>query len=119
MLDLISDGSYEEINFNPLDKMIKSVKTTLSTVKLKFNIELEGKWMVSNPKVPRIYGAQKTHKPGKKLRPITSNIDAPSEIVAKRLAYHFKWFTGPSDFYIENTQDAIKKLQDIQIEDDE
>jgi hypothetical protein len=60
--------------------MIKAVKTTLNTVKLKFNIELAGKWMVSSPKVPRIYGAPKTHKPGKKLRPITSNIDAPSPI---------------------------------------
>jgi hypothetical protein len=57
----------------------------------------------------------------KKLQPITSNIDAPSEIVAKRLAYQFKQFSvpGPSGFYFENTQDAIKKLQDIQIEDDE
>jgi hypothetical protein len=55
-----------------------------------------------------------------KLRPITSNIiDAPSEIVAKRLAYQFKQFPGPSISYVENTQDAIKKLQDIQIEDDE
>jgi hypothetical protein len=54
-----------------------------------------------------------------KQRPITSNIDTPSEIVAKRLAYQFKQFPGPSGFYVENTQDAIKKLQDIQIEDDE
>jgi hypothetical protein len=85
--DLISDGLYKEINFNPLDKMIKALKTTLNTVKLSLNIKLEGKWMVSNPKVPRIYGAPKTHKPGKKLRPITLNKDAPSEIVAKRLEY--------------------------------
>jgi hypothetical protein len=120
MLDLISDGPYEEINFNLLNiKMIKAVKTTLNTVKLKFNIELEGKWIGSNPKVPRIYGAPKTHKPGKKLRPITSNIDAPSEMVAKRLAYQFKQLPGPSVFYVENTQDGIRKLQDIQIEDDE
>jgi hypothetical protein len=42
MLDLISDGPYEEINFNPLDNMIKAVKTTLNTVKLKFNIEVDG-----------------------------------------------------------------------------
>jgi hypothetical protein len=53
MLDLITDGPYEEINFDPLDNMIKAVKTTLNTVKLKFNIELEVKWMVRNPKVPR------------------------------------------------------------------
>jgi hypothetical protein len=58
-------------------------------------------------------------EPGKKLRPITSNIDGPSEIVAKRLAYQFKQLPGHSGFYVENTQDAIKKLQDIQIEDDE
>jgi hypothetical protein len=88
--------------------MIKAVKTTLNTVKLKFNIELEGKWMVSNPKVPFIYGA-----------PITSNIDAPSEIVPKRLEYQFKQFPGPLGFYVENKHYAIKKLQDIQIEDDE
>jgi hypothetical protein len=60
-----------------------------------------------------------THKPVKKLRPTTSNIDAPSEIVAKRLTYQFKQFPGLSGFYVENTQDAIKKLQDIQIQDDE
>jgi hypothetical protein len=103
MLDLISDGPYEEINFNPLDKMIKAENTTLCTVKLKFNIELEEKWMVTNPKVPRIYVTPKTHKQGKKLRPsITCIIDVPSEIVAKRLAYQFKQFPGPSGFY-ENT----------------
>jgi hypothetical protein len=69
-------------------------------------------------KIKKKYGAPKTHKPGKKLRPITSNIDASSEIVAKRLAYQFKQFPGPSGLNVENTQDAIKKLQDIQIEDD-
>jgi hypothetical protein len=104
MLDLISDCSYEEINFNPLDKMIKAVKTTMNTVKLKCNIELEGKWMMVKPKVPCIYGAPKTHKPGKKLQPITSNIDAPLENVARRLTYQFKQFPGPSGFYFENTQ---------------
>jgi hypothetical protein len=119
MLDLISDCPYEKIYFNPLDKIIKAVKTTLNTVKLKFKIELEGKWMISKPKVPSIYGAPKTHKPGKKLWPITSNIDAPLEIVARRLTYQFKQFPGPSGFYFENTQDAIKKLQNIPIEDDE
>jgi Reverse transcriptase (RNA-dependent DNA polymerase) len=119
MEDLISDGPYIEINFNPLDKMIKAVKATLNTIKMKFNIELEGKWTVSNPKVPRIYGAPKTHKPGNKMRPITSNIDAPSEIAAKRLVKQFKEFQGPPGFYVENTLDAIKKLENIQIEDDE
>jgi hypothetical protein len=69
----------------------------------------------------------KTHKPGKKLRKITSNIDAPSKIfgnkatqhyyyiiiiiVAERLTYQFKQFPGPSGFYVENTQDAIKNYK--------
>jgi hypothetical protein len=43
----------------------------------------------------------------------------PNKQLTKRLAYQFKQFPGPSGFYVENTQDAIKKLQDIQIEDDE
>jgi hypothetical protein len=58
-----------------------------------------------------IYRAPKTHKPGKKLRPITSNIDAPSEIVAQRLTYQFKQFPGPSGLDVENTKDAIKKYK--------
>jgi hypothetical protein len=94
--------------------MTKTVTTTLNFTKSKFNIELEGKLKVSS-----IYGAPKTHKPEKKMRPITSNTDAPSEIVAKRLVYEFKQFPGPPSLYVKNTQDAIKKLKDIQIEDDE
>jgi hypothetical protein len=39
MPNLISDGPYEKINFNPLVKVVKAVKTTLNTVMLKFNIE--------------------------------------------------------------------------------
>jgi hypothetical protein len=83
MLDLISDGPYEEINFNPLDKMIRAVKITLNTVKLKFNIELEGKWMVSNPKVPHIYGAPKTQKQ-KRYTKSTKYIQ-PIQILSQRL----------------------------------
>jgi hypothetical protein len=99
--------------------MFKNVTTTLNFIKSEFNIELEGKLKVGNPKVPRINGAPKTHKPGRKMRPITSNTDTPSEIVAKRLVYEFKQFPGLPGLYVGNTQDSIKKLKDIQIEDDE
>jgi hypothetical protein len=41
---------------------------------------------------------------------ITSNIDAPLEIVARRLTYQFKQFPGPSGFYFENTQNYNQKI---------
>jgi hypothetical protein len=36
-----------------------------------------------------------------------------------KFSFKFKQFPGPTGLYVENTQDAIKKLKDIQIEDDE
>lgn len=41
--------------------------------------------IVSNPVLPKLYALPKTHKVGKKMRPIVSNIGAPSYKLAKRL----------------------------------
>jgi hypothetical protein len=59
----------------------------------------------------KLYGAPKTYKPGKKMRPIVSNIDAPTKKIAKWLAEEFNKFPDPPDLYVKNTPAALKKLE--------
>jgi hypothetical protein len=69
--------------------MVRQVKDTLTDINYKHGVNL--KYLQhSNPKIPRIYGIQKTHKTGNKLRPITSNIDAPTERLSKWLTNKLK-----------------------------
>jgi hypothetical protein len=83
MIDLITEGPYDEINNNPLNRMTNSVKSTLNFIKSKFNNTFDAKFTASNPKTPRLYGLPKTHKPGNKIRTVVSNNDAPTEKIAK------------------------------------
>jgi hypothetical protein len=92
---LIAEGPYEEINFNPLNKMTNAVRTTLSNIKSKYDTSFETNFKVSNPQVPKLYGSPKTHKPGKKMRPITSNNNASTEKVAKWLVQEFNNLPDP------------------------
>jgi bifunctional DNase/RNase len=54
MIDLITEGSYDEINNNLLNRMTNSVKSTF--IKSKFKTTFDAKFIVSNPKIPRLYG---------------------------------------------------------------
>jgi hypothetical protein len=64
----------------------------------------------SNPKTPRIYGLPKIHKPGNKLRPIISNIDAPTEHFSKWLTNKLKDFPDPPGLFVKNTQEFVEKV---------
>ena len=46
----------------------------------------------NNPIIPKVYGLPKTYKPGKKMRPIVSNIGAPTDNLAKWLVKRFETF---------------------------
>ncbi|KAG8239164.1 hypothetical protein J437_LFUL018652, partial [Ladona fulva] len=50
----------------------------------------------SAPKPPRLYGLPKVHKEGVPLRPIVSQIDAPTYQLAKFLANSLKMYVGNS-----------------------
>jgi hypothetical protein len=72
----------------------------------------------SNPKTSRIYGLPKVHKPGNKLHPITSNIDAPTERLFKWLTNKLTHLSVPPGLYIKNTQEFVKEVKDIQLAQD-
>jgi hypothetical protein len=102
--DLINEGPYEEITYNPLSKMINSVRSSMNNIKSKYGTTFDMKFTVSNPKVPRLYGLPKTHKPGNKMRPIVSNNDAPTEKIAKWINQEFEKLPKPPGLYVSATQ---------------
>jgi hypothetical protein len=54
MIVLITEGPYDEINNNPLNRMTNSVKSTLNFIKSKFKTIFDAKFTVSNPKILRL-----------------------------------------------------------------
>ncbi|KAJ8980916.1 hypothetical protein NQ317_011557 [Molorchus minor] len=68
---------------------------------------------VSNPIVPRLYGLPKIHKPGKSVRPIVSAIGSPTYLLSKNLPI------AQSSFSVKNSNEFIKKLNNIQLQDGE
>lgn len=67
------------------------------------------KLSVPNPKLPRLYGLPKIHKVGKKMRPIVSNIDAPTYKLSKWVVESFKSYHQPIGLYVKNSFDFGEK----------
>ena len=65
----------------------------------------------NNPVVPKI------HKPGRKIRPIVSNIGAPTHNLAKWLVKRFEKFPKFQTLNIKNSMELLKKLY-VKVESD-
>lgn len=80
------------------------------------------KWKNSNPQVPRLYGYAKTHKltdlnnpDGLKMRPVASNIDAPTEKIAKWLVKEFKKLKPPKGKSVKNAIEFMKLVKGVEV----
>jgi PHD/YefM family antitoxin component YafN of YafNO toxin-antitoxin module len=115
---MLQEGPYNQIPKQPLNRMVQKVKETLADIKNKHGVNL--KYLQhSNPKIPSIYGLPKMHKPGNKLRPITSNINAPTERLSKWLTSKLKDLPNPPGLFVKNTQEFVEKVKNIQLAPDE
>lgn len=76
------------------------------------------KLLVSNPVEPRLYGLPKIHKGGDQYRLILSNIDAPTEKIAKWLVQEFAKFTKPFCYSIKNSVEFTQKMSNVEIQKD-
>jgi hypothetical protein len=92
--------------------MVRQVKATLADINNKQGVNLKY-LQQSNPKTPRIYELPKIHKPGNKLRPITSNIDALTERLSKWLTNKLKDLLDPPGLFVKNSQEFVEKMKDI------
>lgn len=118
MNKLIKESDFMELNANPMNRMITNTKAIIARVALVFDIFV---WhlSVSNPTIPKLHGLPKIHKVPLKMRPIVSNISAPTYKLAKWLVKKFNEFDPPKGKYVKNSMDFINKIKDVKIGDDE
>lgn len=103
---------------DPLRDMVKEVYSVLDKHKhilceyphreLKY-------WKVTNPKVPCLYVLLKYHKEKDadgdyKGRPVTSNVNAPTEKITKKLFKIFNSMTAPEGKSVSNGIEFAKKV---------
>ncbi|XP_055307900.1 uncharacterized protein LOC129572021 [Sitodiplosis mosellana] len=112
--DFIESGPYEEVRRSPLPGMIRRTKEAVKTASETLGREIIWKLNVSNPSIPRLYTQLKLHKPGRKVRPITSNNNSPNEKLAQWLLSQFE--AMPIKFEtaaIKNTIEFVEKTKDL------
>lgn len=127
MNHLIESGPYllsrkRNTDFNPVDQYNKEIYA----LTLKYE-DLFGKtergWIYKvrqpNPRLPRLYGLPKIHKPGNSMRPISSNVGAPSERLAKWLVSYCNKFEKPPSKSVRNSIDFVDRIKDVILAEDE
>lgn len=119
MKQLIEDGPYKKISRNPLPKMVKISTDMREKVSTVFGNRFKRILLVSNPEVPKLYGLPKIHKPGKKMRPIVSNVNSPCYFLAKWLVKEMKNMPRIESASVKNSFDFVDRLKDVEIAEDE
>lgn len=125
VMDMIKESKYERLEKDPLNKMKKQVDNVLKehgSVLCDDSKKELRKWKVSNPKVPRLYGMAKTHKlkdlrvaDDLKMRPVASNVDAPTEKIAKWLVKKFKKLEPPKGKSVKNSMEFTKAVENVKL----
>lgn len=118
MSSTIQNSTFKTFPKNSLPKMVRQIAPIINGLSNVLEIP---KWRltVPNPILPQLYGLPKIHKPGNKMRPIVSNINAPSYNVAKLLVKEFASLPKPPGKYVKNTFEFVDPIKDLLIEDDE
>jgi hypothetical protein len=128
MLITLNEGPYEEVkkdgrwkDGNPIHKLEMEVLTLLKVLKEKKGLSqnLYRSLIVSNPKMPVMYGLPKVHKIGRKMRPIISNIKTPTSKISKYVTKRFEELQFYREFSIKNSFEFIEKTKDLIIGENE
>lgn len=119
MRDTLESNGFREMGKSPLPGMISDSKKILKLIEEEFGRNIKVKLMVPNPRVPKLYGNPKTHKPGNKMRPVISNIDAPTSTIAQWLVEEFKQYEPPENSQVTNSYDFSAKIKDLTVGDNE
>jgi len=69
--------------------MIREATQKINNAKIVIEENKRFMIKVQNPQLPKLYGLPKIHKPGESMRPIVSNINAPTYNLAKYLVEMF------------------------------
>ena len=89
--------------------------TLLLKKKSSFTEETRRQLSTTSSRPPRLHGLPKIHKEGVPLRPIVSNIGAPTYQLPKHLAGLLNQLIGKSVHHVKNSFHFIDILQSLQI----
>jgi hypothetical protein len=115
---MLKEGPYELVKRSPLNTRIKEVNEELHRIKDEFNVNFLH-LRNSNPTIPKLYGLPKVHKPGNKMRPISSNNNATTEKITKWLSNEFENLPDPPGQWVKNTFEFVERVKDVTLERDE
>jgi len=114
MTSLLQDPSYRILTKDPTESTER--KTTNLIKKSTLLEELCRKLSPTGSRPPRLYGLPKIHKEGVPLRPIVSNIGAPTYQLSKHLAGLLGQLTGKSTHHVKNSSQYVQTLSSIRIQ---
>ena len=119
---LLEDNEvYRKSNYQEVASLIKSINSTVKLLyqrkELSKSEELALK--VDSCSIARFYGLPKIHKEGAPLRPIVSLPASPTYSLAKFLWRKLKFLIDGSEYSISCADQALEKLKQVHIEDDE
>ncbi|XP_046406218.1 uncharacterized protein LOC124171124 [Ischnura elegans] len=113
MEELLSDLVYHKLEKIP---MAKADWETRAIIKRSYiPVEEQRRLIVSVPKPPRLYGLPKIHKEGVPLRPIVSQIDAPTYHLAQYIANTLQEYVDNTSYHIKNSAHFVEIIRDLTI----
>ena len=119
--ELLNQSSYRVLPSDPTIKHKNKLIALLKTIKAKGEISdtIYKRLYPTQASSPKYYGLPKVHKEGVPLRPIISRRGAVTYETAKELSRILKPLVGRSPHHVQNTQDFIKSIAGIQLQEDE
>ena len=113
----LADGKvYVSLESDPTADMIKKINERVHKACLDGHISestLEYLMINSNAKAGRFYLLPKLHKKGCPGRPVISGCNTPTEKISEFVDYHLKPLVTAIPSYVKDTNDFLKKLQDV------
>ena len=113
--------TYRPLDSDPTKKLKGRLQRKLRALKKEGQLDQVSynKIYPTSDTTPRFYATPKIHKDPIKMRLIVSGINSITYNLASHLADIMKPLVGKSERHLNNSQDLVKKIQEIQLEDDE
>lgn len=118
-MKIIEESGYKLLDKDPLSSMVAEAKEIKKEIVKECGLRLNWSLNVSNPEVPKLFCLPKIHKSREKMRPIISNVNAPTEKISKWLVSEFNKLKPLDSCSIKNSTELVEKLKDVEIADDE
>jgi len=112
-ISLLEDPAYRKLAKDPTHSIER--KTTSLLRKSSLPEETRRRLSPASSRPPRTYGLPKIHKDGVPLRPIVSNIGAPTYQISKHLSGLLNQLTGKTSHHVKKSFHFTEILKSLQI----